>query len=245
MNKLPISICFFTSTKGHFKESTYAATLDHLNYQIPLSEFGALYSHIKISPGEEELATKMRIDLERRGFFVEDTTASWTRGAEHQVEYLKDMRKASNSSILNSQPYMLLLEDDSIMISEKVKLISVLSDMVQFLQSNQNITSTRFIRKPDFDGGVPVLQRESNYFYSPYFDFQPAILRFRDFFLANKVLEDNWENVVNTQCEMAMRLALNSLSRSKLNHIVWLPEYTHTVHLGIPNYLEVKKQYNL
>lgn len=245
MNKLPISICFFTSTKGHFKESTYAATLDHLNHQIPLSEFGALYCHIKISPGEEILGSKMEEDLKRRGFAVETTIAPWTRGTEHQVEYLKDMRKASKSPVLNSQPYMLLLEDDSIMVTEKVKLVSVLSDMVQFLQSNQDIVSTRFIRKSDFDGGVPVLLKESNHFYSPYFDFQPAILRFRDFFLANKVLEDNWASVVKTQCEMAMRLALNSLSRSKLNHIVWLPEHAHTVHLGVPNYLEIKKQYNL
>lgn len=239
MTKLPIAICLFTSTKGHFGHSTYGATLDHLNRRLPLGSFGALYAHVKVSPGEETLGDEIAADLKTRGFTVEQTVAGWVRGMSHQNEYLLDQRKASQSIVLHSQPYMLLLEDDSIMVSD-TPLEQVLARMVGFLESSPDISSARFIRESDFNGGVPILKQDIDHFYSPNLDYQPAVLRTRDYFIANMVIEESWARASQMQCEMVTRLAFNKLSRSPLNHIAWLPSYAHTIHLGVQEYPQLK-----
>lgn len=246
MPKLPIAVCLFTSTKGHFGYSTYEDTLNHLNKQIPLSYFSALYSHIKISPGSEEIAERMADNLKKRGFHVETTVGEWSRGMSHQNAYLEDMRKASQSQFIQSQPYMLLLEDDSPFLCHEESLTACLQEMVRLLHDCSDVVSTRFIRKIDFDGGVPIIYQDKNYFWSPNFDFQPAILRSRDYLLANKVIEDNWNKLSQTQCELAMRLALDTLTREKeYKHMVWLPSYGETIHIGTQNYPEIVKNLKL
>lgn len=242
---IPIALCLFTSTRGHFGISTYLDTLNYLSKQIPLSDFGALYAHIKVDPNNEELGIKMEKQLLEMGFTVEKTTASWSRGMSMQNSYLLDMRKASQSRVLSSQPYMMLLEDDGFISTEQDDLISAFSRMIGFLDTDSNIVSTRFIRKNDFESGVPVLKKTDDYFFSPYLDFQQGIYRFRDFFIANKIIEENWEQASKMQCEMVMRLAFNRLSRSELCHIVWLPSYGHSIHIGTEEYAKSKKASNL
>ena len=239
MTKLPISVCLFTSTRGHYQASTCNDTLNLLARLIPLDLFGALYAHIKVTPGEEALGIKMELDLTTRGFGVDATVGGWQRGASHQQAYLIDMRKASQSRVLLSQPYMLLLEDDSPFICHGDDTVGCLIRMVRMLEQDPNLVSTRFIRRGDYDGGVPHLHDEADHFYSPHFDFQPAILRSRDYFLANKVLEAYWGQVSAMQCEMAMRMALDNLTRDPSRaHLVWKPDYAETYHLGIPNHAE-------
>lgn len=245
MTKLPIAICLFTSTKGHFGHSTLEATLRHLDRQIPLSQFGGLYAHIKVTPGEEAVADAMLNELCLYGFVVEQTVGAWSRGTSHGQEYLKDQRKASQSRVVQSQPYTLLLEDDSTMSPAKGDLITLLSQMVTSLEIDHNLVSTRFIRACDWYGGVPTIGPVGDTFYSPNHDMQPGIVRSRDYLIAHKIIEDNWAQLSHLQCELVMRIALDTLSRSPNRHMVWHPSKGESIHLGTPEYPALKASLNL
>lgn len=245
MIKLPISLCLFTSTKGHYGSSTYGATLRHLNRQIPLSSFGALYAHVKVGTQDALHGEGIENDLSVQGFHVDKTVGDWQRGTSHQQGYLADQNRASQSLILQSQPYMLLVEDDSVMISHKGDLLARLGEMVDLLQRDPNLVSTRFVRRADFDGGLPILKQERDAFFSPNYDLQPSILRSRDFMLAHKLIEANWAQLGHLQCELVLRIALDTLSRSEHRHLVWMPDVAETIHLGVPDYPALKQSLNL
>lgn len=248
MTKLPMAVCLFTSTKGHWGVKTmYRDTLNHLARQIPLSDFGALYAHIKVGLSQEDalIAANIATDLEARGFHVERTHADWSRGTSHQVGYLGDMRKASQSPIIQSQPFMLLLEDDSPFTCHRGHLDTCLYAMTTALATNHNLVSTRFIRRLDWEGGVPVIHRSGDHFFSQNLDFQPMVVRSRDYLLANKVIEDNWAQLGHLQCELVMRIAFDTLTRATERHMVWLPDYAETYHLGVPEHQVLRAQLNL
>lgn len=243
---IPISLVFFTSTKGHhgFKEM-YKDTLNHLDKQIPLASFSVKIAHIKITPGEEKEATLMADDMAKRGFKILATVAEWSRGQIHQTEYLKDQIFVGKDPSIYTNPHVLFLEDDSPFISHKISLEACLHEMVKKVESSPDILSFRFIRRADFAGGVPHLKDEDNYFWSPYFDFQPSIIRSRDFHLITKLIEDNFDKVQNIQSEMLWRILFAPFSRSDYKHAVWFPDYGETYHLGVPLYLDVKKELKL
>lgn len=245
MTKLPIAVCLFTSTKGHFGAHTTNDTLNHLNRQIPLSTFGALYAHVKVDPDKLALGDEIVANLRARGFTVEQTIGSWSRGTSHGQAYLGDMAKASQSPVVQSQPFMLLAEDDSTLNPNACDLLTLLSRMTNMLESNHDLVSTRLIRRTDWDGGVPIIRADKDIWYSDNFDFQPAILRSRDYLIANKVIQDNWAQLSHLQCELVMRIALDTLSRAKERHAVFLPDYAETYHLGTPDYLKTKALLNL
>jgi hypothetical protein len=245
MNKLPISLVLMTSTKGHYGvRDMYAWTLTSIDRQIPLDQFGCLYAHIKASTGDEEVTAKMEANLKALGFIVEVTKGDWSRGTSHQQAYLEDLRRASVHPAVQSQPYILLNEDDSTMDVHGGDLVHVLHRMITFLHVNPDIVSTRFLRRGDFCTS-PILEQEADYFYSPHYNLQPSILRSRDFFIANRLIEAGWSQISHLQCELILRLALNQLTRSEFAHIVWLPDYAETIHLGVPDHENVRKTLNL
>ncbi len=117
--------------------------------------------------------------------------------------------------------------------------------MTNMLESNHDLVSTRLIRRTDWEGGVPVIRADKDIWYSENFDFQPAVLRSRDYLIANKVIQDNWAQLSHLQCELVMRIALDTLSRAKERYAVFLPDYAETYHLGTPDYLKTKASLNL
>lgn len=246
MIQIPLSVFFMTSTKGHYGHDTYLATLDHFNRQIPWSDIQYKLAHIKVTPGEEKKAEVMEAEFWIRGFEVLKTTAEWARGTSHQVAYNQDLVKVSKHNPLYRNQYVLWLEDDSTLtINSNIGLTHTLGRMIAHLDMYPEKVSFRFIRRGDFDGGVPKLCEEFDYFVSPNFDFQPLILRSRDFFLAAKVIEENAEAQKAIQIEMLWRMVLDQFSRSEHKHMVWLPSYAETIHLGVPNYLEIKASLHL
>lgn len=242
---IPISLIFFTSTKGHFKQSTYLDTLNHLDRQIPLAAFSVKVAHIKATPGDQRISSEMDAALQARGFKVMVSVAPWERGQSHQNEYMKDVIALSKDQSLYTNPHVLWLEDDSVMIPHGRSLEATLHSMTALIDCSPDILTFRFIRRADFDGGVPILKDEGAYFYSPFFDFQPSLMRSRDFYLAAKTIEDNLAMTAQVQCEMLWRLVLSPFSRSDHKHAVWYPDRGETVHLGVPDYLNVRKTLNL
>lgn len=245
MTKIPLSVFMMSSTKGHFGFDTYLTTLDHFARQIPWEAISVKVAHIKVTPGEEAKGEQMKAEFERRGFKVLMTVAAWQRGTSHQVSYCADLVTVSKEPSLYLNPHVLWLEDDGTLSTVSVPLDQILARMVAFLDASPELVSVRFIREPDFAGGVPVFAPTSETFFSPNVDFQPLLIRSRDFFLAAKVVESNPEVQQTTQIELLWRLILDQFSRNEHKHLVWLPSVAHSIHLGVPDYPALKQSLNL
>lgn len=237
MNKLPISVVFMTSTKGHWgHKDVYLKTLNHWDKHIPWSEYATKVAHIKVTPGEEAYADVMTQELERRGFTVLKTIASWTRGMSHQNQYLLDQIKISKHIPIYGQPYVLFIEDDSIVITKDNTLDNALCQMMAFLE-NPDILSFRFMRTGDWPPAGKYSNNESQtIWYHEHINFQPLIMRSNQFYMMLKTAEDNMDQASQIQIEMLWRLLLAPYSRSQLPHAVWNRDYMYTAHLGVPDY---------
>ncbi len=245
--KLPISLCLFSSTKGHFGHSTYQATLTQWDRQVPLATFGQLICHLKVTPGDETIAEQMVTDLTARGFHVLQTTAAWERGLSHGSQYLGDQIKVSKDTRVYTQPYMLLLEDDTPLVTSSVSLEDILLRSCQLLADNHELVSVRTIRRGDYDGGVPSLGDAENgrAFYSPHTDYQTPILRSLDFYRLCLLLEANPKACETVQCEQLWAIILSAFSRAEKQHLVWKPDWVNAIHLGVPDYPALKASLNL
>jgi len=235
MRDFPITLLFWTSTKGHFgRKDDYLWTIDHLDGQMT-REFSGRIAHVKTTPGEEAVAEQMMEQLDRRGFETHITMGAWARGTSHQLAYMEDVRRISKLPQVYENQYIAWWEDDSPVVCLKDPLDVVLDRMLYHIDSSPEALSARFIRKGDYDGGVPSLLDAGDHWYSPHTDFQPAIWRSRDFYLAAKAIEDNWDRVQNIQCEQLWRMVTDSFSAVPTRHLVWHPSYAHTEHLGVPS----------
>lgn len=232
---LPITLCLFTSSKGHFTRKTdYKLTLDHWDKQVPLSTFN-LVAHIKITPGDESLAADIRADLEQRGFAVFTTTAAWSRGLSHGSSYLADHVTVSKQPQVYKQPYFLLLEDDSPALCHKTSLEDLLLRSCQMLAENHELLSVRVCRRGDNQPVIDGTPPDLDFFYSPHTDFQPILLRSIDFYRLCMVLEANPQACQQVHCEQLFRVVMDPFSRSPFKHAVYKPDYAETVHIGVPS----------
>lgn len=244
MNKIPISLLFFTSTKSHYGfPDVYLATLNHLDRQVPLYDFSVKVAHIKVSPNQEDVGNTMENELVSRGFKVLKTTADWNRGLSHGNQYLADQIKVSMEQSIYSNSHILFLEDDST-IESKIPISALLSRMTSMLDADKELLTVRLLRPTDL-ATSPIDKPMGDFFYSPHTNFQPLVMRSIHFHLMLKFIEDNMEKLSNVQCEMVWRIILAQFSRSQFKHAVFYPDFAFTTHLGVPNYLEIKKQYNL
>ncbi len=236
MTPLPITLLFFTSTKGHFGRKTdWRLTLNHWEKQIPLSLFGQRIAHIKISEGDQALATEMAIELAARGFHVIETVGSWSRGLSHGAAYLGDQIRVSKEARLYRQPYLLFLEDDSLAFSHQLSVEDLLLQSCRFLAENHELLTVRLMRRHDNRGPTALhAAPDPRYYYSQDTNFQPLVIRSLDFYRLCLALEANPEACRNVQCEQLWRLILDSFSRSPFRHIVYEPDYAETAHIGIP-----------
>ena len=243
MTPIPLSVLFFTSTKQHFGfKDVYLTTLNDLHRNLPLEFFQVKVAHIKVTPGEEDFGCVMERELVSRGFKVIKTVAAWSRGISHQQAYLEDVRRVSLEPSIYECPHVLWIEDDSTLTVNKTALITALGRMIEFINSSPDHLSARFIRRGDYEGGVPSLLTEKDHFISPFTDFQPAIWRSRDFYLIAKLIEDCWKTIQNMQCEAVWRMVSDVFSRHPHKHMVWLPDYAESIHLGTPDYPSLKKR---
>lgn len=234
MLELPITIVFFTSTKGHFGRKTdWEITLNHLDKQIPLRYFN-LVAHIKITPGEESFAAEMAGKLQERGFNVTQTVGQWSRGLNHGANYLGDQARMSKNPLIYKRPYVLFLEDDSPTIST-VPLESLLLRSCDMLEKDHELLTVRVMRRND-DRGPIFDHPEPNpqYFYSCDVSFQPLIIRSIDFYRLGMLLEANPQACEQVHCERLWRLLLDHFSRSNFKHLVYEADYAETIHIGVP-----------
>ena len=216
-----ITFCFYTSTKGHFNRKTdWRLTLNHWDKQAPLSSFGLLVAHIKVTPGEEGLAAAMESEMRDRGFHVIQTLGGWTRGMSHQNGYMEDCIKVSKDRDIYDCPYYLHVEDDSPIVPHVGDLTDLLKDSVELLQNHETLT-VRPMRRGDDKGPTTAPSDDPRLFWSEHVNFQPLLMRSLDFYRVGLALEANPQARQQIQCEMLWRLILANFSRSPYKHAVW------------------------
>ncbi len=236
MTPLPIAFCLFTSTKGHWgRTDLYKVTLDDYNRQVPLDLFGSRLAHIKVGEQEQALGDEMEANLKARGFDVIKTVADWSRGTAHQHGILQDQRTLSSDPRFHAQPYMLLVEDDSIVRSHDLPLADLLGQACRMLAENHELVSVRTLRREDINTSLTLVPPvpDKRWFYSPHYNLQPSVLRTRDFYIGCNLIQANWAQLGHLQCELVWRIVMAQLSRSECRHLVYHPDYCETVHLGV------------
>lgn len=245
---LPITFCLWTSSKGHFGfKDIYRATLDHYDRQVPLSSFGARLAHIKVGSQELDIGDAMEADLKSRGFEVIKTVADWSRGTSHQHGILQDQRTVSRDPRFHTQPFMLLAEDDSPIVSSEIPLEDLLLQSCRMLAEDHELVTVRTLRPEDLSTTVtvPSVKPDRRWFHGEHYNLQPSIWRTRDFYTVANLIEHHWSQVSHIQCEMLLRFMTLHLSTSERRHLVYHPTYAHSPHLGVPDYPALRASLNL
>ncbi len=236
-HQLPITLCLFTSTRGHHSRKTdWLLTLNHWDKQVPLALFGARVAHVKVTPSDETLATDMRTQLESRGFHVITTVGDWSRGLSHGFQYLQDQIRVSMEPLVYTQPYLLFLEDDSVAVSHVVSLENLLMQACAKLAARHDLLTVRLRRRAD-DRGPAVEtpdEPDTRWFYSSDTNFQPLVMRVLDFERLCMALESHPEACQTVQCERLWKLVFDHFNRSPRKHLVYECDYAETIHLGVP-----------
>lgn len=244
MIKIPISLCLFTSTKGHFGIKTrYKETVRALSTLIPLSDFANLVAHIKISPGERDIAAEMSVYLQEMGFQVYTTLGEWSHGSQsHQSEYIADMMRVYNLSSVQQTPFILAMEDDWIVRCYEKTMHDYIHKAIEQLTLNPDLIQIRFPRftneKDRINGlkqkhGIEATASEvfDGLFLHSDFSANPSIFRSRDIRTALVLLP---RLGLPIHAEHGLSIALKVLSRSQTPFACFDPTTIRIGHIGCP-----------
>jgi hypothetical protein len=249
--KIPINLCLFTTTKGHWGIKTrYKETIEYLNAQIPIRQFANAIAHIKYADdnSEDEQAFIMKKDFENIGFKVIMTAGKWGHNSEsHQIEYIKDIYKVFCDKRVQSVPYSLFLEDDMKIVVRQGELENYLFKATNILETDPDIVSVRIARganekerilrlreKHGIDSHVAPAPRgyESSYFLASDFSNNPHICRSRDIRNAMIMIQNIQGIPLHSEHGTAIGLKFFSLSKTPI--AIFNPQNIVARHIGTP-----------
>ena len=250
-NPLNLNLIFFTSTKGHFgHKDIYKHTLNDLATKIDPKLLDKKVAHIKISPGEEDLAVEMRAFLYQWGFNeVLSTVADWSHNANHGEEYTKDITKTLDFlSTYGAAEYTLWMEDDYVFQYKNslFKLKDPFQMAINSLKDDLGNMVVRFnLDKPSPNAIEKVnccvnRQKENYTQWGPTVTFQPTIYRTKDLWWAYCIfIKNNWEKLKNVHIELRSGYSLFPLTNKKEPFLEFDYDIARSVHIGVKNYKEI------
>lgn len=191
MNKIPLTFCLFTTTKGHFDFKTrYIETLDSFNKALPLNEYADRLAHVKVSPGEENEAKQINDVLRNKYHFeVVMSDGVWKHGDQsHQTGYIDDCIKLYS---LVKTPYVFHCEDDWKVKCYHRELIDYVHLAISYLENNPDLLQVRIARVSNeaaridnlrFKHGLNRLSHacDADHFYHNDLSMNPSFFRTRD-----------------------------------------------------------------
>lgn len=249
MRPLPISLCVFDTSKGHFgRTDIYRCTITDLAAQIPLHSFAGLFVHVKVAPGEESVFAEQDVFYRAHGFTVMTSHEPWSHfSSSHQQGYARDMIKVYGDSRVMTAPYCLHLESDWLFRPRKhSSLIDLLGKSLSYLAANHTAVGVRF---PRFLNEIERLnglrakhgmdvrtQREE----APWGQFvrhndnlslNPHLMRTRDLYAATRILKANFAQL-GDHVEMGFTHAFTHLADGALPWVILDPLEMSVLHIG-------------
>lgn len=240
MTPNPITVCLFTSTKGHFGRcDIYRQTVSSLLAQVPREFWGGLRAHIKVSPGEDHLAAEMAAWLGEQGFTVYITAGTWSHGNDtHQHGFLQDMGGLIPSV---STPHFVLLEDDWVVRCYHHSFEYYLYEATCMLRDDCELMQVRIPRFNDeadrirglwvkhrIPGQVDAGTMPKAFRHNDYAN-HPSIMRVRDFRAALRFVELGGGP---KHSEHGIAAGLKALSSSPVPFACFNPEHIRVGHCG-------------
>lgn len=242
MTPLPLTLCLYTSTKGHYGVfNRYQQTVTDLFNQVPASTFSMPMVHIKVSetpkPGEPSFK-EMNQWLWERKVIPTATFADWSHGESHQREYLKDMTKLTR----DAGEFVLHLEDDFLLRAHQNDLIHYLCRAIVIL-TDPDIVQVRIPRwanererilglraKHGIDGRA-VDGKNPDHFLTNDWSNNVFVARARDMQTALLLIERNPQSFPQ-HAEHGLGAAMKYLSRSATPLAVFDPSHVSAYHIG-------------
>ncbi len=141
-----LTLCLYSTTKGHWDiKNRYLETIKDLNnYEL---NFAEKIAHIKITPGDEDLANQMEKDFVEYGFRVLKTVGEWKHfHGSHSIEQLKDIFTVY---LEVKTDFIFHLEDDWLIRPLNDNFQAYLEQAMNLIQNNPNILQVRIPRHPN------------------------------------------------------------------------------------------------
>jgi hypothetical protein len=245
---LDFCVCFFTSTKGHFKNKTiYKHTLENL--EKDLASTTKIFVHIKVTPGEEEIANNMAQTI--TSIFpdaqITQTVGQWNHvdGSSH-YEYLKDIHTLFEKARYYN--YALFLEDDWLFNNNayvafyrhndiKLDFREEMRKAKGWLKGVPEIFCYRWLRDdPTIDERTDAKKDFGGLLYSQNkeFSFNPCVIRPKEMFLIASFVVKMY-NHLHPHCEMAVTQAINFLFNEKAKFVFEMQE--SVTHIGTQEFV--------
>lgn len=249
MSKIPLTICLFTSTKGHFeRKDIYLNTAKSLDSQIPLYYFENLVANIKYSKGEENQLEYMANNLEKLGFKVLCSNGDWShQNQTHQNGYLLDIYNIYKSEEVLKSKYVWHLEDDWEVYCHERDIQHWINESLKLMDENPYLTQIRFARfANEFDrinklkekhglNAFAIKEGNSGGFFQNDFSLNPSIFRPRDIFSAVNLVLKN-PQVFEQHVEHGIGAAIKYLyDLDPLPFYCFDPEKIKVMHMGTPD----------
>lgn len=249
MNRLPLQLVMFATTKGHFgRTEIYKDTVNGLFSQISPTIFEEKIVHIKTCAAEEATLNDMKQFFSGRGFEVIVSHGEWKHFTEsHQKEYLKDIIKVFSTPKASRAKYTLWLEDDWLFNVKQQALYDWFILAMNILEANPEILTTRFchhyneferinnlIHKHGID--AQAIKVDDLFFLNnDLYSFNPHISRTRDLFITSLLAERHLAEL--THSEMGFSQIIKQLSRKKYSLAAFNTDLIQVEHIGV----ELKK----
>ena len=237
MEKLPISLLFLTTTKGHFGvRDIYSRTLKDWRDKGYLDLFQERLAHIKISP-EDSNFFEMRGKIE--GLYSQNifsTIKEWAHFQNsHQTGIIEDINKLVRNS---SQPYCMILEDDWIPYIYKNSFEYYLKRAIETLEQFKDLVCYRVPRHLDDENHFPGTEKWENFSAQGHlFSNNPCVLRTRDLYMATNLALKN-KHLIEQNCEVGMTYIFKQLVNSEKPFAAFLPSEIRALHIGVPTISE-------
>jgi hypothetical protein len=254
MKKLPISLAFFTSTKGHWGyQDCYKHTINSISESVFTDVFSGLFAHIKNSgEGFEEIEDW----LKQKGFFVKIRDGIWDNHgtifeSEEVLGYYGDMLNLLSENDLLKNEFILFCEDDNT-INCNGDFTEFLSRGMSLLKNRADILSVRINRTDcanwnDLSKSTKIddyiyLQNEDYTKVGPTLTFQPTIMRTRDWYSSVRFINNNWNQFKNAHCELVSGFVMKYLfTDSKKPFAFFNPDKISCDHIGIEEFIKGRK----
>lgn len=234
--KLPLSLAFFTTTKGHYdRKDIYKRTINELFEKLGGDCFSSKVAHIKVSDNDHSAAEEMAAFFSEKGINTVVTDGEWKHyDKSHYLEHSKDICKLLSSDGVQSQPFTFWLEDDFVFKMGEGNLIDYFRQAIGYLSANSDLVSFRFLRHlTDIERISATATNEKHILISPKeFSFNPNFCRSRDLYWASRFMEREFPKS-NTHIETFFRMIMQSGSKSG-DIACFHPGHVCVKHIGTP-----------